>query len=414
MTDQKHSNQITTFIAIDIAKRSHDVLIKFPDSRTKTLKIPNTLDGYERLMEALSDIPVSQIRFGFEPTADYHRNIAYWLAQQGLSAHLISSLACARAREMLYKSRDKNDRKDARVILYLLENGISKPFYDPLLRGSMDVQELCNTYQQITLARSRCFHSLLNHYLTLYFPEIERYLHNSRSEWFCRFLLKFPIPATITRYRQAIFVKKAWDIVGRKVSKQAFLEEVYELAQRSTGLPLPSNSLSVDTFKMQLDRYLNLTIQRRELENLAVDQLSGRSDYQRLTSIPGIGPIIALIIIAESGDLRRFSHYRQYLNFCGFNLAGSQSGSRQGSYSLSKRGNARLRYAYWLAANSAIRHTENSFRAKYSRCIQSDPDNADLKRKARVAVAIKVARVAHSLIKNDRNYRGYHEFGYGT
>ena len=27
------------------------------------------------------------------------------------------------------------------------------------------------------------------------------------------------------------------------------------------------------------------------------------------------------MIIAESGDLTRFPHYRQYLNFCGFNLS---------------------------------------------------------------------------------------------
>jgi len=61
------------------------------------------------------------------------------------------------------------------------------------------------------------------------------------------------------------------------------------------------------------------------------------------------------MIIAESGDLCRFAHYRQYLNFCGFNLSASQSGQRKGQYHLSKRGNARLRYAYWLAAVSAIR-----------------------------------------------------------
>ena len=315
---------------------------------------------------------------------------------------------------MLYKTWDKNDRKDAQVILYLLENGMGQPFYDPLIEGTMDAQEICNTYQQISLARSRCWHSLLNHYLTLYFPEIERFCHNSRAEWFCRFLLKFPTPNAITRYRSAIFVKRAWEVVGRKVNKQGFLENLYALAKSSIAIPVDLDSDAVETFKLQVQRYLALTKQREQLEKRAEMLLSDQPDYSLLRSLPGVGPVIALIILAESGDLRRFDHYRQYLNFCGFNLCSQQSGNRTGRYCLSKRGNARLRYAYWLAANSAIRGKENSFRDKYSRTIRHDPDNADLKRKARTAVAIKMARVTHAIVKKGQCYQGYYEVRCGT
>ena len=40
---------------------------------------------------------------------------------------------------------------------------------------------------------------------------------------------------------------------------------------------------------------------------------------------------------------------------------------------------------------------------------QRDPDDTDLKRKAYTAVSAKMARVAHSLIKHNADYRGYHE-----
>ena len=100
---------------------------------------------------------------------------------------------------MLYQSWDKNDRKDAKVILYLMEQGIMQPFHDPLLHDLMDVQELSNAYHQVSLARTRCMNSLFHHYITLYFPEIELFFYSSRSEWFCRFLLKFPNPVSITR-----------------------------------------------------------------------------------------------------------------------------------------------------------------------------------------------------------------------
>jgi transposase len=169
MADDTNFTQNTTVVAIDIAKKSHDVLIRWPFGKRKTLKISNTLADYARLIVNVGD--KYPIVAGFEPTADYHRNIAYWLSKQGVECRLVSSLASARARDMMFNSWDKNDRKDAAVIMYLLMHGMSSPYYDPLKNNTMDIQELSNTYYQISLARSRCYHSLLNHYLTLYFNQ---------------------------------------------------------------------------------------------------------------------------------------------------------------------------------------------------------------------------------------------------
>ena len=413
MTVPNNNRTNRVIVAIDIAKKSHDALIEWPNGKRKLIKIANTLDGFNQLVE-VTNVPIEFIDIGFEPTADYHRNIAYWFGKQDAQCFLISSLSCARAREMLFKTWDKHDRKDATVILYLMQQKMMEPFHDPLLENRMDVQELSNAYYQVSLARTRCQHSFINHYLTLYFPEMERYFHSSRAEWFCNFLLKYPIPSTITRYKKTIFVKRAWTIVGRKVAKQRFLEELYELAEKSIGLPVAIDSQALETYKQLLNRYLILNQQRLQLEETSIQFLSEREDYQHLISLPGVGPIIALIVLAESGDLRRFKHHRQYLNFCGFNLSGKQSGQKSAHYKLSKRGNSRLRYAFWLAAINAIRQTENSFRNKFERYVKKDPDNPDLKRKGRVAVAVKLARVAHALVKKGCDYRGYYEFGHGT
>lgn len=413
MIDITNNSKNLTLVAIDIAKKSHDALIQFANGHSVQMKIENSLQGYQRLwVECCKHASV--VRIGFEPTADYHRNVAYWFQQQGAQCHLVSSLSCARAREMLYQTWDKNDRKDTSVIMYLLNQGMSRPFFDPLVHQTMDIQELSNTYHQVTIARTRCLNSLVNHNLTLYFPEAEQFFHNSRSEWFCDFLLKFPTPASITRYRKATFVKRAWDVIGRKQYKLQFLEHLYDIAETSIALPVDIKSVAVETYRIQLQRYIDLTRQRLALERKSEQFLSQRSDYKRLKTIPGVGAIIALIIIAESGDLCRFNHYRQYLNYCGFNLSALQSGQKKGSYKLSKRGNARLRYGYWLAANAAIRMRENSFRYKYERYIKINGGSADTKRKANTAVAVKLARVAHSIVKNDVDYHGYHEVFRGT
>jgi len=202
--------------------------------------------------------------------------------------------------------------------------------------------------------------------------------------------------------------------VGRKVAKDRLLRDIYATASQSVGLPVELNCQAIETYKLQINRFLTLTQQRVALEAKADDFLSTRPDYQRLRTLPGIGPVIALMIIAESGDLSRFGHHRQYLNFCGFNLSAQQSGARPGQYRLSKRGNSRLRYAFWLAASTAIKMRENSFREKYARYIKKDPENKDLCRKGRVAVAAKMARVAHALVKTNTNYQGFYEVSHGT
>ena len=408
MTEVLHTTSARLLVAIDVAKRTHEVLVRWPSGASKAFKVANQHAEFVRLTEFLlqQGLPV---RVALEATGDYHRSLAYWLQRHGIEVHLASSVAAARVRDALFNSWDKHDRKDARVILYLLEQGLTAPFHDPLVAGHLDLQELANTYHQIALARTRCYHSLVNHSLQLFFPEMERFLHASRAEWFCQFLLLFPTPGVITQRTREEFVKAAWTVIGRKVAKQRFLEEVYELAAHSIALPVAEGSPAVQTFRLQVERYLALTVLRHDLERRADALLAEHPDYRRLRTLPGVGPILALIILAESGDLRRFRHHRQYLKFCGFDLAASQSGQAHGRPQLSKRGNARLRYAYWLAANTAIRQRENSFRWKYERSIRKDPDDADLKRKARTAVAAKMARVAHALTKRGVDYRGYYE-----
>lgn len=76
--------------------------------------------------------------------------------------------------------------------------------------------------------------------------------------------------------------------------------------------------------------------QLNEIEARAVELLSELEDYQLLTSVPGIGPINALTVLAEAGGLRRFRHHRQFLKFCGMDLATSQSGMVRGQTKLSK------------------------------------------------------------------------------
>jgi len=83
MTDINKFSPNQVLVAIDIAKQSHDVVIAWPSGGTKAVKVPNSLTGYQRLMKYTATDPQS-VCVAFEPTADYHRNIAYWLQAHGI------------------------------------------------------------------------------------------------------------------------------------------------------------------------------------------------------------------------------------------------------------------------------------------------------------------------------------------
>ena len=410
MTNSTDTTNPIALVAIDIAKRHNDVLVRLPDAKQKAFTVANTCDDYRDFVAYLRSLS-APCRIAFEPTADYHRPLAWHLIAAGFDVHLVSSVACARTREAIYNSRDKNDPKDTKVILHLLEAGITQRYYDPLIHGHHDLQELANTYSVIVFRRAQALHSLKNHYLALYFPEIERYLNSTRAAWFMRTFHRFPTPASILALTESAFIEQAWSLIGKKHGKTQWLKDLYATAQSSIGLPIALDSIAVEMYRLMIAEYAHLTKLRDDLERQAQGLLENEPDFVNLRSIPGVGPIVALIVLAEGGDLRRFRHHRQFLKFCGLDLATHQSGQSRGNTRLSKRGNARLRYAFWMAANRAIMMNENSFRAKYERYIKDDPCNADRKRKARTAVAAKMARVAFSVVKHGATYRPYHESG---
>lgn len=119
----------------------------------------NQLDDFNRLVATLAEYG-GPVRVAFEGEADkgsiqwidtslngnYHRALAYHLGMAGFDVKLVSSVALARTREALNNSWDKNDPKDAQVILHMMQIGNEQFYHDPMLCGTNDLQELSKTH----------------------------------------------------------------------------------------------------------------------------------------------------------------------------------------------------------------------------------------------------------------------------
>src|SRR5919199_717488 len=197
MTSNQPTPAAAALVAIDVAKLRNEVLIELPGARRRRrLTVTNTRAEHDRLVAELRGL-AQPVTVGFEPTGHYHRPLAWRLVQAGFDVRLVSSVALARTREALHNGWDKNDPKDAQVILHMLRIGASLAYHDPLAAGINDVQELSNTHEAISSAKTQVLHRIQPPPLPLYFPEAERFRQNSRSDWFFAFLDHFPTPASI-------------------------------------------------------------------------------------------------------------------------------------------------------------------------------------------------------------------------
>jgi hypothetical protein len=289
----------------------------------------------------------------------------------------------------------------------MLQIGAVQVFHDPLVAGTSDIQELSKTYEMVARAKTELWHRILTHYLPLYFPEADRFHRSSRGDWFLTFLEAFPSPHMITAMDKDAFVAAAWPVIGRRVSKAALLGDIHETSKASVGLPVAPDSDAIRMFRLVLAQGRSLIQSRNAIEPRSAELLGDQPDYQLLRSIPGIGPVNALAVLAEAGDLRRFRPHRQFLKFCGMDLATVQSGLFRGRCRISKYGNARLRRTLWIAGQAAVLKPANSFRDKFERYIAQDRHNPDLRRKALTAVAAKRGRTIHAVIKSGEPYRPF-------
>ena len=123
-------------------------------------------------------------------------------------------------------------------------------------------------------------------------------------------------------------------------------------------------------------------------------------DVALLSSIYGVGFIVAVVIVAELGDLRRFRKARQLTAFAGVSPRIYQSGTSVARPArMCKKGNPRVRQALYLSALSAVRG-RNDLQRTYTRLIsQGKPPKAALG-----AVMRKLLVVMRALLITETDY----------
>jgi transposase len=233
----------------------------------------------------------------------------YWLSDLCAREGIAFVLGHALYMKAIHGGKAKNDKIDAHKIAVLLRGGrIPMAYvYPPEMRATRD------------LLRRRC------------------HLMRKRAE------LLAHIQNTNSQYNLPEFGKKLADKANRAGVEDHF--------------PEPSVRKTIELDVALIDHYDKLL---GEVELYITRTAKGHDaqSFARLQSVPGIGQILALVILYEIQDIPRFPRVQDFLSYCRLVKCAKESAGKRYGLSGKKIGNPQLKWAFSEAATLSLRQNK--------------------------------------------------------
>jgi transposase len=237
----------------------------------------------------------------------------YWLADLCQAEGIAFVLGHALYMKAIHGGKTKNDKIDAHKIATLLRGGtLAQAYVYPA--GMRETRDLL---------RRRSF------------------LVRQRS------LLIAHIQNEASQYNLPAFAKK--------LSYAANREEL----QVADHFHDPSVKLSIQTDLALIDAY-DRRLAEVELYLERHAKIDDGNTYQRLRSIPGVGKILALILLYEIHDIGRFPEVGNFLSYARLVRGSHESAGKKKGAPGKKIGNAHLKWAFGEAACLLLRNSERA------------------------------------------------------
>ena len=175
------------------------------------------------------------------------------------------------------------------------------------------------------------------------------------------------------------------NLLTRNTGSSLSAKRVKGLDVQKVDALLPDSDLAL-AVKANLSVLSSADQQVELLEQIVTQRVKLRPQFSFLKTVPGIGEILALTIMLETGDIGRFCTVGNFASYC--RCVGSQkisNGKKKGKGN-TKNGNKYLAWAFVEAAHFAIQF--NSKIKSYSQ-----------RKKAKTKVVVAIKAVAHKLCR---------------
>ena len=159
----------------------------------------------------------------------------------------------------------------------------------------------------------------------------------------------------------------------------------------------PEVRKSVETNLALIDEYDRL-LSELELHLTATAKVHDVNAFYRLHSVPGIGKILALVLLYEIHDIHRFPRVQDFVSYCRLVKCAKQSDGKHYGYSGTKIGNAHLKWAFSEAAVLGLR--KNPTAQRYVARLAHKHG----KGKALTILAHKLARAVYHMLRRGQAF----------
>lgn len=381
----------TTFVGIDISKKTFDVcIIDAKSEKPKYLKLNMSSDDFEGLVLSLSGYEKQSTLIVMESTGSYHYTLLSFLLSNDFNVSVVNPQLINNFIKSDTLRKTKNDKKDALAIANFASRSFDRiklikgDFLDSL---KVIMRERESISQDIAKLKTE-IKTLLN-YL---FPELE-----TATDIFTQSNLEvlkvFPSAKSVRRYNLKKLEKELNKATLNKT--RISTELLFDLASKSIGIDARFSEINLVS---KVERLLALIKEIKRLDRIIEEEIGKNDDddFTILSSVDGIGKNTSSSFIAEVGDIDKFESPQQLIAFAGTDPSVKQSGtSIHGNGKITKRGNAHLRRTLWLMAVCVIR-CNPYFKAYFQK-----KRNEGMKyKKAVIATANKLLRVLFALLKN--------------
>lgn len=370
------TNRDRLLVGIDIAKDQNVAQVKVAHGRVLVpqLAIPNTPASFaafwRRLHAQQAATGLREIVCAVEPTGTYHQALARFLEQHGVDVVFVATSVAHYNRRTLEGTWDKNDPKDAANLCDLLERG--RVCFYSLPEGPVaDLRRLVRLLRKARVELGACKTRFRNTLLPTLAPA------------------GAPVPPALVAQLPAPL--RALLPAGERGAPRP---------GRPAGPPLPPGVAA--EFADLTARLTAVQARIAQIETALVAVAEPLPAYALLQTLPGVGPTVAAILLAEIGDITWYSQFSQLRKLAGLDIIRVQSGRFAGTARISKCGRPLLRWALYQAAMGAARTPAWRARRDAMRAKRAGDRYAFFK--ANVEVAAKLLRLVWGVWRSGRPY----------
>ena len=347
-------------VGIDVSKGKSTVCFLKPGG--EVLKTPYDIIHNKEELAALIECITSfddEVRIVLEDTGHYHYPVVKFLVDNGM---FVSTVNALRMKKYCSQSirKAKTDRIDAiRIASYGLTYWSELTAASPLDSTYKELQMLARQYHRTTalLVKAKVDLSTI---LDQVMPGIQNLLQNVKeNRKLTNFVLKYVHFENICSMGEKRFISNycSWaKKQGYRGLHERKAKDIFALAQ--SGIPVLPNSNSTKIVVEEIIRVLHeIESSRTSILTQMTALAKTLPEFSLVHSFSCVGEVLAPMIIAEIGDVRRFKNKHSLIAYAGIDSPPYQSGTFIATERhISKRGNSYLRKVGFEIMQSLIKH----------------------------------------------------------